>query len=179
MLRDVRSAGSTALPAEALDPGGCDAYERAMALRDKELCLREPLLPAGTVLEFGLSGPNLLVIDGKPDLGWPVRLFTRWSALAAFKRWISYMSRGYAIRYTLGQETNVDLSWFAEPERRNDFFLLRETERAACDAAGEALVQTLRACFAEGETAPGVTVRYQSCRSPAVLSEVVVSKTLS
>lgn len=179
MLRDVRSAGSTALPVEALDPGGWDAYEQAMALRDEELCLREPLLPAGTMLEFGLFGPNLLVIDGKPDLGWPVRLLTRWSALTAFKRWIGYVSRGYAIRYKLGEEANVDLSWFTEPERRNDFFLLRESDRTACNVAGEAWVQTLRACFAEAETAPGVTIRYQVCRSPAVLSEVTVSKTLS
>ena len=101
MVRDVRSAGSTALPVEELDPGGCEAYERAMALHDEELCLREPLLPAGTVLEFGLFGPNLLVIDGKPDLGWPVRLFTRGSALAAFKRWIGYACRGFALRYAL------------------------------------------------------------------------------
>jgi len=172
MLRDVRSAGSTALPVEEVDPGGCSAYERVMALHDEKLCLREPLLPAGTVLEFGLFGLNLLVIDGKPDLGWPVRLFTRWSALAAFKQWIGYVSRGYAIRYEFGEEAGVDLSWFTEPERRNDFFLLRESERTACDAAGEALIRTLRACFAEGETAPGVTVRYQACRSPAVLDVV-------
>lgn len=180
MLRDVRSAGSTVLPVEEIDPGGCGAYERAMALHDEELCLREPLLPAGTVLEFGLFGPNLLVIDGKPDLGWPVRLFTRWSALAAFKRWIGYVSRGWAVHYEFGEEARrLNLSWFAEPERRNDFFLLRESERTACDEAGAALVQTLCTCFAEGETAPGVTVRYQSCHSSAVLSEVVVSKTLS
>lgn len=181
MLGDVRSAGSASLPVERLEPNFQGlAYERAMALRCDEYWPREPVLRAGTLLEFGLFGPNLLLINGKPDLGWPIRLFTRWSALAAFKRWIGYVSRGYALRYEFGDDASgINLSWFTEPERRNDFFLLRETERTACDKAGAAFVRTLRACFAEGATAPGVKVRYRACRSPAVLSETVAHQSAS
>ncbi|HOW75379.1 MAG TPA: hypothetical protein P5102_02665 [Candidatus Competibacteraceae bacterium] len=175
MLRDVRSAGSPDLSVEELDPGGCAAYEWAMALHCDEPWLQEPVLPAGTRLEFGLFGTDLLIIDGKPDRGWPVRLFTRWSAQAAFKQWIGYVTRGYAIRYELGEEemSSLNLAWFSAPERRNNFFLLRESERADCDEAGAALVRTLQSCFAEGVTAPDVEVWYRACRSPAILSEVV------
>lgn len=174
MLRDIRDAGSANLPVEELEPNiQGEAYEQAMILRCDERWPREPLLRAGTVLEFGLFGPNLLIIDGKPDLGWPVRLFTRWSALAAFKRWIGYVSRGHAIRYALGEDAcDMNLPWFTDKERRNDFFLLREHERTACDEAGTVLASTLHACFSEGATAPGVEVRYQPCRNPAAFSEI-------
>lgn len=172
MLRDIRRTGNADLPVGEIEPNLKFTYEEAMAFCDVDWPC-EPLLRAGTVLEFGLFGPNLLIIDGKPDLGWPVRLFTHWSALAAFKRWIGYVSRGHAIRYALGEDAcGMNLPWFTDKERRNDFFLLREHERTACDEAGTALASTLHACFSEGATAPGVEVRYQPCRNPAALSEM-------
>ena len=102
--------------------------------------MREPLLPAGTVLEFGLFGPDLLVIDAKPDLGSEVRLFTRGRRHSPLSNDGSVMCVGglrYAMRLERRQARRLNLSWFAEPERRNDFFLLRESERAACDTAGD------------------------------------------
>ncbi|MBK8752966.1 MAG: hypothetical protein IPL99_15630 [Candidatus Competibacteraceae bacterium] len=83
-----------------------EAYEQAMALREDALWSREPVMPAGTVLEFGLSGSNLLVIDGKPDTVWPARLFTRWFAHAAFKQWISHVSRGYWVHHEFEEENS-------------------------------------------------------------------------
>ena len=45
----------------------------------------------------------------------------------------------------------------------NRFFLLHEADRARCHAAGRHLAEVVQRGYAEGETAPGVMVRYVEC----------------
>lgn len=169
MLDAIRAAGSPELPVDELEPDGRGmAFERALALDCAQLRMREPILPPNTLLEFGFSGSHLLAINGEPDRGWPVRLFPRWSVYACFQEWLRFACRGYALRYAL-EGMEADWSDFSTEAVWNDFFLLRESDRAACDRAGEALARSLKAAFDEGGAAPGVEVVYRPCACRAVL----------
>lgn len=171
MLREARAAGSPDLPVEELEPDVQGlAFEKMCALDCEGQWVREPVLPPGTTVEFGFFGSELLTIDGNHEWRWPTRLFPRWAVSARFKQWIRFAYRGCALRYVLEDEGIVaDLSRFSGKTEQNNFVLLRESERAACDRAGEELALLLNAAFAEGETAPGVEVRYRSCHIPALL----------
>lgn len=171
MLDVIRTAGSPELLVEELEPDSRGmALERALALDCLQIGTREPILPTGTLLEFGFFGSNLLLINGKPDSGWPVRLFPRWSVHAAFRNWLECVSRGFALPLVLDETgSGLDLSPYAADPVKNDFFLLRESERAACDRAGEALVKSLKAAFNEGGAASGVDVVYRACACRAAL----------
>lgn len=157
MLQAARSADGTELPVEALEPDHHgDAWERCMALDAASLSqIPEPVLPAGSQLEVAMSGANIFFLDGRPLAGWPTRLFTRWAVNAAFETWMSFVMRGFALAY--GEPAFRPVTGV----RRNDFFLLRADRRADFDQAGEVLAARLGASFAEGRTAPGVTVRFR------------------
>lgn len=113
---------------------------------------RAPLLVPGTVLEIGLFGTELLRIDGQVRQDWIGRWFTRWVTLAAFRRWMNPVSRAYALRFQ-----GIDGPGDGDP---NEFVLLPGQDSAVCHRAGEAFAEALRHDLSEGETAPGVTVRY-------------------
>ncbi len=173
MVREARTAGSPELPVEDIDPkvNGYE-FERMCALDCESPWVHEPVLPPGTLFEFGFFGSELLMIDGTPKFRWPTWFFPRWAVNAGFNRWLRFARRGFALRYVLGignEGAVPDLSRFSEGAEQNNFVLLHESERAACDRAGEELALLLKASFAEGETAPGVEVRYRPCRIPAVL----------
>ena len=171
MLRQARAAGSPDLPVEELEPDVQGlAFEKMCALDCDGQWPREPILPPGTTVEFGFFGSGLLTIDGNHEWRWPTWLFPRWAVYARFKQWIRFAHRGYALRYALGKEGVVaDLSRFSGEAERSNFVLLHESGRLACHRAGKELALVLKASFAEGETAPGVEVRYRPCDIPAAV----------
>lgn len=113
---------------------------------------RAPLFATGTVLEIGFFGHELQRLDGHVRHDWIGRWFTRWEVLAAFRRWIEYVSRRFALRWYGIQEAVC-----GDP---NEFVLLPAHDSDACHRAGEAFADALRRALSEAETAPGVTVRY-------------------
>lgn len=150
------------LPAEVFEPGerGCD-LEDFVTMDCDGPCGRVALLRAGTLLEISLFDDELVCLNGKVDRGWIGRWFTRWSALAAYRAWVCHFSRpfglGFDVRYV-----RLDI----EEAGQNSFVLLPEKSLAACHTAGEHLAAVLQAQFDEGDTAPGVTVRYVRCIPP-------------
>jgi len=140
MLAAVLSAGSPDLPVEEYDPNrGGEVYELLQARAADGDWSRQPILRPGTLLEFRVARSSFLLLDGKPSNMYAPRLFTRWSAMAAFDHW--------ADPFLLDRD-------------------LAESRGADCDEAGEAFAAVLRRCFAEGLAAPGVAVEYRPCREP-------------
>lgn len=136
MLQTVLTAGTADLPVEEYDPNRRgDAYERLRMLAVNNDWSRQPILPAGTTLEFQPSKDRHVLRDGKPLREYVPRLFTRWTVIQAYKHW-------------------TRLYWH---DGR-----LRIDNPAACDAAGREFVARLQASYAEGQTAPGVTIIYRS-----------------
>lgn len=185
MLREVQAAGNRTLPVEALSAddqaflaqhmpnlhevplarfeptvhGDIDLEEFAALDADAEWS-RAPLFAPGTLLEIGLFGSELLRIDGQVERAWIGHWFTRWEALAAFRYWMKPVSRRYALRFR-GIEASGDGD-------ANEFVLLPGQDSEACHRAGEAFAEALRRGLGEGETAPGVKVRYVRCDLPQV-----------
>ncbi|CRI63689.1 hypothetical protein THIOKS11450005 [Thiocapsa sp. KS1] len=131
--------------------------EELLALDPQTLPTQEPLWAPGTLIEFGFfevgDGHELMRVNGESRrLGWPPRYFTRWEAMNAFNLWVSLLHRGFV----LGHHGCIS------PARseQNRFFLLHESDRAGCHAAGRHLADVVQRHYLEGETAPGVTVRY-------------------
>lgn len=116
----------------------------------------DPLLPPGSHLEFRLEGSELCWLDGKRLLLWPTWLFPCWNVNQAFKSWLAFVKRGHGIKTA------------ARPLEPNSFYLRDAHSRAACDAAGNALVEKLRACLNQGVHAPEITVSYGPCVVPTI-----------
>lgn len=116
----------------------------------------EPILQPGRHLEFRMEGQELCWLDGEKLNGWPTHLFPCWQVNQVFKTWIEFVQRGFAIKDA------------AQPLEANHFYLLDESCRAACDAAGNDLVQKLRACVNQGVNFPEITVSYSPCTLPAI-----------
>ena len=171
MVDDLVTAGTADCPVVKVAPEtDCDDIEQLARLCRQGPMMREPILPTGTRLAFGIVGEHLLMIDGQPDRGWPSRLFTRWSAAAAFERWMSFVARGWVVKYQLGADAQrADTPACEHKDARNRFFLLRAADRADCDAAGEEFARILGTCLAEDETSSGVTISHSACRAPAAL----------
>lgn len=115
---------------------------------------RIPIWPRGTVIDLGFfeagDGHELMAVDGEPlKATWPSMYFTRWEALAAFRSWLAMVHRTWSLP-----------AGFVRSPGRNRFVLLQASDRARCHAAGRRLAQVLAECWGEGETAPGVRVRY-------------------
>ena len=141
MLHAVVNASTAELAISGYDPnlGGC-VFENLQELAAKNEWSRQPILRSGTLVEFRVVYRDFMLFNGKPSHTYAPRLFTRWAASAAFDHWADY--------FLLGHD-------------------LEERRRAECDQAGEAFATVLRRCFAEGLTAPGVTVDYRSAEAPA------------
>ncbi|MCE9569759.1 MAG: hypothetical protein K8R10_07100 [Rhodocyclales bacterium] len=143
MLDAVVNAGTPELPIDDYDPnlGGC-VFESLQELAAKNEWSRQPILRSGTVVEFRVAYRDFMLFNGKPSHTYAPRLFTRWAASAAFDRWMDHFLRARD---------------------------LEESHRAECDQAGEAFAAVLRRCFAEDQTAPGVTVDYRPSQAPAAV----------
>ena len=137
------------------------ALETLQALDPDAVWPREPIWPAGTLVEFGYfegaSGHELMRINGEVlRPGWPGWFFPRWEALHAFRIWVQW--------------TTCEVSWPPAAHaanwtahRANLRFLRQEADRAPCHAAGRRLAEVMQACLTEGDTAPEVAVRYVEC----------------
>lgn len=171
MLRSIKIASSAGPAIETLDPDiDGDAYAQALALDSDGIWEREPILPPGTSLEFSFKGVDIFSANGQRDGLWPSHLFPAWSVHAAFLRWMQFVHRGFALKYVCEElGIDADLSRFSRLHQQDCFFLLHESERRACDQAGEEFVRLLAAYFAIGDMAPGVNVAYRPCGLPAVL----------
>lgn len=116
----------------------------------------EPILPPGSHLEFRLEGSELCWLDGKRLRSWPASFFPCWTVNQAFKKWCEFVRRGLPGRDAAKLSTT------------NYFYLLDENGRAACDAAGNTLVQKLRMCLNQGANPPDIALSYGLCVVPAI-----------
>ena len=116
------------------DHKGAD-IERFLAMDAEAPWRREPIFPPVTLFEIGPFGHDSYRIDGQPSRTWIGRWFTRWQALDAWRQWVACMVAAQ------------------DPDQRQLIGNRRREE-------GQRFAETLQACFGEGMTAPGVTVRY-------------------
>jgi hypothetical protein len=131
--------------------GDCDADE-FLELDADAPWPREPMFAPGTVIELGNFRTR---VNGKESFDWIGRWFTRWEVLAAYRAWTDYtnystMHTGQGRQYRYTDDPAID------PGRK---VIIK-------NGHGEALVNAMRKCFAEGNTAPGVDVRYVQCDVP-------------
>lgn len=132
------------------------ALERLLELNVNAPWEREPLWPKNTVVEFGFfpkdNGHDLMKLDGRYQSDcWPGWYFTRWQALNAFRRWVSFVQRSWGLS---------DRHQVPEEIGRNEFVQLRESDRLLCHNAGKSFAEVMQSCCNEGNTAPDVTVIY-------------------
>ena len=172
MLDAVLSAGSVDLPVEEYDPNrGGESYELLQARATANDWSRQPVFRSGTRLEIGVFDEELLMLDGKVSRDYLPRRFTRWAQHAAFEDWTAYLSRGFAVASALAESgTAIDGRRFAGRDEINRFYLVHESQRATCDAAGRRFADLLQRGFVEGQTAPGVTIEYRPCTASAASS---------
>jgi hypothetical protein len=135
------------------------AFDRLLDLQNGEVSTRQPVWPPGTLVEFGLfargDGHELMRIAGEIlTLTWPGQFFPTWAVMNAFRLWLAPVQRAFCLRST-GQ--------LPPAVRQNQFVLLRESDRDRFHEAGQRLAMELQTCLDEGDTAPGVTVRYCVC----------------
>jgi hypothetical protein len=141
------------------------ALEELRALNADGSWLREPLIPPGTVVEFGFFptdyGHELMRINGRlprPPV-WPSCYFTRWQVLHAFRNWLNYVCRKHAI----------DSAQISPPDTPQGALVLLDADSLrACHDAGQKLAQVMRETLAEGASAPDVRVRYVEMALPIV-----------
>lgn len=112
-----------------------DDIERFLAMDAEAPWLREPLFPPGTSFEIGPYRGDWYRVEGKAMRTWITRWFTRWQALDAWRQWVACMVATQ------------------DPDQRR---LIENRRREG----GQRFAEALQACFGEGMTAPGVTVRY-------------------
>lgn len=112
-----------------------DDIEDFLALDANAPWQRKPLFPPGTLFEIGPFGHDWYRIDGQIRRTWIGRWFTRWQALDAWRQWMACMVPAASA----GQR------------------LLIAKKRHQC---GQCFAEIMQACFDEGMTAPGVTVRH-------------------
>ncbi len=151
------------LPAEVFEPGerGCD-LEDFVVMDCEAPWGRKPVLRAGRLLEIGLFDDWLARVDGNVDKDWIGRWFTRWVTLAAFRTWDAYFFRRYGLNGVLLEADEV---------RPNGIVMSFNDALEACHVAGEHLAAAIQAQFDEGETAPGLVVRYVRFAPPMVQME--------
>jgi hypothetical protein len=116
----------------------------------------EPVFVVATELEIGFFDDRLYRVDGKVQHDWIGRWFTRWAALDAFRQWLAYVRRAYALRFA-ANDMEVQVPEGVAP---NVFVLMPDRDIENCHSAGEYFAQTLQRSFREGKTAPDVVVRY-------------------
>lgn len=109
----------------------------------------EAIFPPGSHLEFRLEGDEYCWLNGKKLKGWPPHYYPCWEINRAFKKWTQFFQRGYA-------------------GNSNQFYLMNEDDRVACDAVGFELVAILRQCLDESASSSEVSVSYSPCNVPVV-----------
>jgi hypothetical protein len=117
---------------------------------------REPIFLDATVLEIAFFEDQFFRADGEIRRDWIGRWFTRWAVLDAFRHWLAHVSRAFALRFACTDKEAQAPEGIAP----NVFVLLPDLDIENCHRAGEYFAQTLQRSFREGNTAPGVTVRY-------------------
>lgn len=175
LLADYPACDS--LLVDELEPntGGGMALERMLELDADEPWPRTPLWPAGTLIEFGFfpgkNGHELLRVNGEYSWHyWPSLYFTCRKVRTAFNAWMSHVHRAYVF------DPNRKLPFATNLPRKgaitrgipgtetgigpNDLVLLHTADRQRCHDAGRQFAAIFQASLQEGETAPGVTVRY-------------------
>ena len=174
LLTDYPACDS--LPVDTLEPGveGME-LERILELDADEPWPRTPLWPAGALIEFGFfpgkSGHELMRVNGEYSWRyWPSRYFTRWEVQTAFNAWMSCVCRAYAFdsNFSLPASTvqlRKGAATYDDQKAEtgigpNDFVLLQAADRQRCHEGGRRFAAIFQASLQEGETAPGVTVRY-------------------
>jgi hypothetical protein len=137
MLAAVLSAGSPELPVEEYAPDNHhgEAYEWLQSRAAANDWSRQQIFPPGTRLEFqpGQDSHSHVLRDGMPLRGYVPRLITRWSVAYAYNCWTRLFWKDGAFQ--------ID-------------------DPVACDAAGRQFVARLQVSYAEGATAPDVTITY-------------------
>ena len=143
------AAAKTVLPIE-LKPLDVDGLDRLQVSMDGAMPMQpEPVLPPGSILEFGFSGRECIRVNSQPVFWWPPHLLPDGRTHDAFDAWIAFVKRGFSLSPELTPS--------------NDFFLLREEDREACNEAGFHLVACLREAWAASVPPQSVDVRYRPC----------------
>jgi hypothetical protein len=144
-----------ALPVQMLEPDGTGlGLKELLTLDPDAVWTPEPLFPAGTRIEVGFfpDGDHDCLVrideDGKQTLGWRDRGHTRREVELRFRDWMRQVD--WAANHP-GKLPGVS---------RYRHVLRSEADRAPCHAAGRAFTEALAASLREGDTAPGVEVRY-------------------
>jgi len=155
MVTLVRQENS-ALELDQVLPNDYGFTEYLLALDGDIPFAAEPVLPPGSHLEFRVEGAEFCWLDGKWRFDLPSGLFPRWEVNQAFKKWIDFVQRGFAIEGA------------ARPLEASQFYLLDENCRAACDAAGNELARMLQKSFDESWPPSQITVSYSPCLLSAI-----------
>lgn len=158
MVVEVQQANKELELYEVAGSGDYGFVEELLAFDLDVPIVAEPVLPPESRLEFRMEGHAVCWLDGKRLSRWPTYLFPSWSVNQAFKKWIGFVHRGFAIKDS------------AQPLEANRFYLLDKQSRMACDAAGNELASMLQRSIDESGNSPQVTVSYSPCRAPAIVS---------
>lgn len=146
---------------DVLEPDGRGlAKDRLLELNSDEYWPREPMWPFGTLIEIGFflrgDGHELIRVTGelaRPH-AWPGWHFTRWRVLNGFRAWLLGVRRAFALDSPHSLPPGVG---------KNEFVLQQESDRRPCHDAGRQFAAVMQTSLNEGESAPGVTVRYREC----------------
>lgn len=183
MVAEVQQANKELELYELAGRGDYGFVEELLAFDFNAPIVAESVLPSGSHVEFRVEGEDFCWLNGKRFFGWPPHFFPCWEVNQAFKSWTSYFRRGYAINnadfpsqscglYLIGGAKHDAQVASSNP---NHFYLLDENDRAACDEAGNYLVQTLQKCIDESGNSPQITVSYSPCRVPAITRNLGMS----
>jgi|CXWL01.1.fsa_nt_gi hypothetical protein len=149
--------------------------EELLAFNFDEPIVAEPIFPPGSHLEFKLEGEEFCWLNGKRLFGWPPHYFPTWEINRIFKMWMEFFQRGYAFNSSglPAQSGGLYLLGGTEYDAQivtgnlNQFYLLDESCRAACDVTGNELVEKLRVAINQGVSSSKIMVSYSPCVLPA------------
>lgn len=171
MVVEVQQANIELELYELAGRGDYGFVEELLAFDFDAPIIAEAIFPPGSHIEFRLEGDEFCWLNGKKLRGWPPHYFPCWQINRVFKRWTSFFQRGYAITssfYLLGGAAyDAEVAY----ANRNNFHLRDENDRAACDAAGNELVQMLQQAIEDSGNSPRITVSYSPCRVPLLRNE--------
>jgi hypothetical protein len=154
MWQEVEAAHRD-LPVNELQPLDCGQFEALQVeLQHPAPVSLVPVLPPGSLLEFGFVGNECYFVNGQHGGGWPTFLLPDGRTRDAFETWMKFVKRGWALKPSL--------------EPKNEFFLLHEQDRDACEEAGRHLVACLRQAWAASAPPQAIEVRLLPCDLVAV-----------
>lgn len=149
MWREVEAADLD-LQVYELQPAGWHQFEPLRpALQHLSRLPLVPVLPPGSLLEFGFVGDECYFINAQHGGSWPTRLLPDGRTRDAFETWMTFVKRGWTL--------------IPDPNLKNDFFLLHEEDRDACEGAGRRLVACLRQAWSASVPPQAIEVRLLPC----------------